>query len=63
VSLERQLLRFISLSPEKREAMGKAARKKIEAQFSEVRVIREYIRAISDAADSDYKFAMKLRSD
>ena len=63
VSLERQLLRFISLSPEKREAMGKAARKKIEAQFSEVRVIREYIRAISDAADSDCKFAMKLRSD
>ena len=43
--------------------MGKAARKKIEAQFSEVRVIREYIRAISDAADSDRKFAMKLRSD
>jgi glycosyltransferase involved in cell wall biosynthesis len=51
-SLAEAMIRMLRLSAENRAALGAAARKKVEEQFSEATVIRHYLEAIREALPS-----------
>lgn len=53
-SLTSAIERFIKLSAEKKEEMGRASREKMEREFSQEFVLSEYQRALSIVAKSSY---------
>jgi glycosyltransferase involved in cell wall biosynthesis len=53
-SLSSAIERFIKLSAEKKEEMGRASREKMEREFSQEIVLSEYQRALSIVAKSSY---------
>ncbi len=64
-ALEAAVERFLSLSPAEREAMGRAARHRMEAGFDRRMVTSRYLCALGEVLDRDALWAegMKLRAD